>query len=248
MSTIDGSRLDDIGVVTASQPVLSPIVPYSSGRGRATVVIVLFGAGICLVVVMFVLHLLLYFQMDRMKRGQPVSETELDTNYYAQLALSLIYAIWWLATVIAFLMWTHRAHRNLHSLGATDLEFSPAGAVGWYFFPFLNLYKPYQVMREIYNASNPDDLRYQITRWSDHGPMIVKTWWALFLLMSVASRAVNRMSAYPDTPGSFQFVAGASIVDDVITIATMLVAIVLVRSIDHRQRVRATSLSAVSLL
>jgi hypothetical protein len=184
-----------------------------------------------------------YQLMDRIRQEQLVTADEIATSDNWGILLGPVWLLWYLATIVVFLMWTHRVHRNLPSLGATGLEFSPRGAVGWYFVPFLNLFKPYQAMREIYNASEP-------SAPPEHGPesrsrnaaVVVKTWWALFLLMNFVNNAVTRASFHADTPGSVQFVAAATMVAEIFSIASMLSAIWLVRSVTKRQELRAAAL------
>ena len=54
---------------------------------------------------------------------------------------------------ILFLMWVYRANYNVRCLGARDLRFTPGWSVGWFFVPIANLWKSYQVMKEIWQAS-----------------------------------------------------------------------------------------------
>ncbi|MDE0032024.1 MAG: DUF4328 domain-containing protein [Deltaproteobacteria bacterium] len=58
-----------------------------------------------------------------------------------------------LTTAVAVSRWIHRANSNARALGARGMAFTPGGAVGWYFVPIANLWKPYQAMREIWKAS-----------------------------------------------------------------------------------------------
>lgn len=60
------------------------------------------------------------------------------------------------ATVIVFLIWLYRSHKNLYALRPTALNFSPGWAVGWWFVPFLAFYKPFQVVREVWWESDPE--------------------------------------------------------------------------------------------
>ena len=57
--------------------------------------------------------------------------------------------------VILFLIWFYRAHRNLPALAATELAFTHAWAIIWWFIPILNFWKPYQVTVEIVKSSDP---------------------------------------------------------------------------------------------
>jgi Domain of unknown function (DUF4328) len=43
---------------------------------------------------------------------------------------------------VTFLRWIFRASKNLHVLSSEPMAFTPGWAVGWFFIPFANLYKP----------------------------------------------------------------------------------------------------------
>lgn len=58
-----------------------------------------------------------------------------------------------LTTAVVVSRWIYRANSNARALGAREMAFTPGGAVGWYFVPIANLWKPYQAMREIWKAS-----------------------------------------------------------------------------------------------
>lgn len=50
-------------------------------------------------------------------------------------------------------IWIVRASKNAASLMPDSKRITPGWAVGWYFIPFANLFKPYQAMRETWNSS-----------------------------------------------------------------------------------------------
>jgi len=87
-------------------------------------------------------------------------------------------------TGIVFLKWVYRAYRNIQGFGAEGLRFSPGWAVGYYFVPILNLVRPVQVMSEIWRVSQ--DPQNWLQR---RGSWLIGTWWALFLLCSIATHA-----------------------------------------------------------
>lgn len=67
---------------------------------------------------------------------------------------ALVYLLCFLASMVAVCMWVYRAHANLHAAGYEGLEFTPGWAAGWYFVPVAFWFKPFQAMRELWNASN----------------------------------------------------------------------------------------------
>lgn len=80
-------------------------------------------------------------------------------------------------TAILVLVWIHRANYNARQLGAADMAFSPGWAVGWHFVPIAWFWKPYQAMREIWQASvSPSNWRRQT------GSPLLVWWWGLWIL------------------------------------------------------------------
>lgn len=87
-------------------------------------------------------------------------------------------------TFIIFLWWIYRTNKNLRTLSNTWMEFTPGWSVGWFFIPFANFYKPYQVVKEIWNASHGNET-------ADRS--LVGWWWALWLISIYAGRLVSRL-------------------------------------------------------
>ncbi|MBI15650.1 MAG: hypothetical protein CL782_05325 [Chloroflexi bacterium] len=126
------------------------------------------------------------------------TEAEINNN-------ALIWGIWgvgytlvYLVTIITFLRWIYQASSNLNALGYVSQRFSPAWAVGWWFIPFMHLFRPYQVMNEIWKSSHPNNKytpgvpsagTYKI----DIGSNLIGWWWALWIVSNVLENIIMRM-------------------------------------------------------
>ena len=87
-----------------------------------------------------------------------------------------------LAATLCLLFWIFRANKNATALSPQALENSPGWAVGWFFVPIAGLWKPYEVMREIYKASrSPHDWR------TAKGAAVIGWWWGTNLLGNAAA-------------------------------------------------------------
>jgi hypothetical protein len=94
-------------------------------------------------------------------------------------SLHLAALIVWFAVFIISLYWFYKATDNTHILGAKGI-FSPSMAVIWWFIPILNLWKPYQLVQQIWKASNPLTVLSNGTEWiNSAGSNMVKLWWIL---------------------------------------------------------------------
>lgn len=230
----------------AQDPSSRSQMPYSNQYRLTVTVVVLFGMIVLLRLTWIATDYQLFQAMKDIAEISGANSVEIEAINKWQFWVGVLAGIFGITTIVMFLIWTYRVHRNLPSLGAADLEFSPRSAVGWYFCPLLNLFKPYQAMREIVNASNPKYLSLGGSAWSGrNAPTVVRAWWALFLIMNVVSRAVGSAQTIADTPSSFQFVAVASMVDNAIAILAAVVAARVVWLVHQRQRHRAAALGQV---
>lgn len=103
-----------------------------------------------------------------------------------------------IATIVFFLIWEHRAFKNLSALNAQNLEFSPGWAIGWWFIPFANLVKPFQAMRELWTESDPDyDADLGFLSGNSSAPTMMGFWWAFWLLSNFTDRIANKLDGSP---------------------------------------------------
>lgn len=123
------------------------------------------------------------------------SGVEYEGSFVALVAAGMLWGMFVnlvaLVTGILVLMWIYRANHNARQLGASDMEFTPGWAVGWYFVPIAWFWKPYQAMSEIWKASaRPLNWREQ------SGSSLLGWWWALWLIplwvLGLASFSVTR--------------------------------------------------------
>jgi uncharacterized protein DUF4328 len=80
----------------------------------------------------------------------------------------------------AFLPWLHQVRANLRALGARRLRFRREWTYLGFAVPGLNLYRPYQVVSEIWRGSDPvtgNPLDWQHLRTS----RLVLAWWVLLV-------------------------------------------------------------------
>ncbi len=109
-----------------------------------------------------------------------------------------------LGLIVFFLIWIYKAYKNLTPLRAYHQEFSPGWAVGWWFIPFLNLVRPYQVVREVYNESDPEyeeDMGF-LSVTGQGAPLFVSIWWLTFLAGGIAYRLSDVLYGAGDLPAS----------------------------------------------
>jgi hypothetical protein len=145
-------------------------------------------------------------------------------NLTAYLTLANLLAL--LVTSIVVLCWIYRASVNAHA-AAPGLTITPGWAVGWYFVPIANLWKPFQAMKEIWLGSH-FGANWEAGYTSD----LLNWWWGLYILDSFIGNASWRLTAT-----SPQLAAELGLVDGVITIPLSLILIWIMRQIREAQDV-----------
>jgi hypothetical protein len=116
-------------------------------------------------------------------------ETLANANDARQMAIGIAQLAAYIVTGIVFLVWIYRANRNARALGAQGMRFTPGWSVGWYFVPIMSLWRPFQAMREIWQASaEPGNWR------AVQSPPLLGWWWAFYLGNQILSQVAYRLS------------------------------------------------------
>ncbi len=171
--------------------------------------------------------------LNEVQAGRLLTPGEANSNDTREQIIAGVRFLQIVAIVVIFSMWIYRANYNARELGAADMKFSPGWAVGWYFIPVANLWKPYQAMCEIWQASaDPAHWKQQA-----RGP-ILPWWWGLFVLSNLISNASLRMMLRAKTVPDLILSTIVSAVSDAIDIAASAAALVLVIQIFRMQMAR----------
>ena len=149
---------------------------------------------------------------------------------------ALIYLAVYIATIVLFCVFVHRANHNARALGAEGMEFTPGWTVGWFFVPFANLVKPYQAVREIYLASDP---AAGAGDWQNRpAPGLLSTWWGFWLLCNFLGGIALRI-ALSDDPSVLALSPWFDVVDGLVDVPLALLALSVVKAIHRRQAEKA---------
>jgi len=179
-------------------------------------------------------ELVQYQLLTAMRDGGFSSETEArqaaEANDLRQGVIAMAGFIVVITTVVVFAIWIHRVDSNIHALGSFDLRFTPGWAVGWYFVPIANLWKPYQAMSEIWRASkNPTDWQSEPTSG------LLRWWWFWWLVSSLLDNVSMRMSLRADELNELIGVAPVNIASSILDIISAIFALMLVKKIGEFQ-------------
>jgi hypothetical protein len=181
--------------------------------------------------------------------GSVISWPDYVAHQHAlHLAAQVDTALYVLCAVV-FVAWTYRAYRNLRPLGARGQRFASGWAIGGWLVPVLALWRPKQVVNDIWRASDselaadaaPDE-------WRDRTPPpLLAWWWGLWLISLVADRLAAASGGDAGSVADVRTRAWLLLVAQVVGAAAACLAAGAVEAITDRQRERARRVSALPL-
>src|SRR5690554_1726951 len=140
-----------------------------------------------------------------------------------QNVIGIIYSIIFITSGFLILRWIHRANNNIRAVGAENLKFTPGWSIGYYFIPFLSLWKPYQAMKEIWKAStNPK-------KWENEStPGILPLWWTFWIISNIGFSISLRLS---EDNNSIEYLMGMNVFTQVLLGFDILCSFLLIKII-----------------
>ncbi len=157
------------------------------GRLRAVKIVFCLLAGITLLAAISdVLEISL---LNRLIAGEDVSDSQLTGNDTRQGIVGLIQFGVYVAAVVVFIRWLHRAYKNLDVVVPGTRRYGHGWAIGGWFVPFLNLWRPKEIINDIHRGGE-----------GPNATTLLWFWWALFLISNWVANLAFRSIFSDDTP------------------------------------------------
>jgi Domain of unknown function (DUF4328) len=155
------------------------------GRRRRAVVVALcvLIAIDLLVVVSALLELNL---VDRVEAGEAVTDSELDGNDNRQAAVAFLNFGGLIACGVFFIRWLRAACRNADVVAPGLRRYGHGWAIGAWFVPFLNLWRPKQIVNDVWRAGGSRGSSERLPWWLD-------VWWAGWIASGILSQVGFRL-------------------------------------------------------
>ena len=172
--------------------------------------------------------------LDRVAAGAPLDASEaaahdLRRRHIGNLTLAAL-----AGTAVLWLAWLHRAYGNLALIGSKRSRFARSRALGYWFIPFLNLVRPFQVMKDLWLRSesmNDSDAYDDLP-----APPLLSAWWGLSLTRGLSALALTSLGQATSTPSDLIDITDLGMLVNALGVVSALLAIGVVQGIDRRQQ------------
>jgi hypothetical protein len=147
----------------------------------------------------------------------------------------------YIAAVVLFMIWFHRAYRNLRPLGVERPRYGTGWAIGAWFIPVFNYIRPKQIVNDIWRASGSEAPPDQGDGWRREPiPAVYRYWWTAWIGVAVIGIAASVVLV---AQGEGSVLSEALYyLSYLVTIAAALLARSAVRQTTERQESRARKL------
>ena len=134
----------------------------------------------------------------------------------------------YIASGVTFIMWFRRAYNNLHQK-LNHLNFSEGWAAGSWFVPFVNLFRPYRIMRELYEETD----KLLKRRFEYYVSQVIYSaiglWWTLWIISGVLGQFDFRWSMHAETIDDLLVGSIIAMITDIVAIPLAFITVKIIK-------------------
>ncbi len=220
-------------------------------QARGTVAIVALGVTVLTRVVQIGIQRWQSGLISAVQAGSPPPQETLDFSDKVVQLGALTQLVVLLVTGVVFLRWLHGATRCTRALGGDTLRWTPKEAVTGFIIPFLNIARPFQIVRDVHDHLAPELLPapqaqavsgelsgYRSVELREPPPPVrlphasIGAWWGTFWLGNVFGNIAARQTG--NTLDALQSMHTLNTISDSIDVVSASLAIVMVRGVTAR--------------
>lgn len=142
-----------------------------------------------------------YFQYDLLQtaaNGGKISAEYAASNDNREQAIGIIQIIVFVLSAITFIQWFRRAYFNLH-LRVNHLSQTEGWAASCWFVPIVNLFRPYQIMKEMFQATHFFLKRNEAHTTEHLSTSSLSLWWTFWIIDRFVGQFVFKYSMKAET-------------------------------------------------
>jgi len=179
-------------------------------------------------VVLLISGYLQYELLNQWANGGEISIESADANDSREQILGIVYMIAYILSSVMFIQWFRRAYYNLHQK-TNHLSYSEGWAAGAWFVPILNLFRPYQIMKELYNETKNLLLKNELNISKSFSTNLLGLWWTLWIIGSFLGNFIFRFTMNAETIHEFISATTFSMVLNILGVPLALIAIKVIK-------------------
>ncbi len=168
-----------------------------------------------------------YFQYDLLQtaaNGGEISTEAVTSNDNREQAIGIIQLIVFALSAITFIQWFRRAYFNLH-LRVNRLSHTEGWAAGCWFVPIVNLFRPYQIMKELFQETHLFLKRNEAHTTEHLSTASLGLWWTFWIINGFVGRFAFKYAMKAETIDELTRSTIAQLISNAIGIVLAIITI-----------------------
>jgi hypothetical protein len=169
-----------------------------------------------------------YSLLQEVNHGGEISMEKANANDTREQMIAIVYLITYIISAVTFIQWFRRAYFNLHQR-VNFLLYTEGWAAGSWFVPILNLFRPYQIMKELYLETYKILTKNGSSRLGIFSTTTVGLWWTLWIINGIIGQVVYRVSSSAENVEELTISTIISMISNLFAIPLALVTIKVIK-------------------
>lgn len=204
------------------------MLPLKPNAKRAKLAVTMIWIVMAFDIISLISGYLQYSLIKTVALGGDVTQEQVDANDLREQIIGIVYLIVFIISAVTFIQWFRRAYYNLH-LRTTYLLYSEGWAAGSWFVPILCLYRPYRIMKELYEETE-FLLRKKLNNFKQNiSTVYVGWWWTFWIISSIIGQVLFRYSRKAETLHELTVTTLSSMAFNIFSIPLALLAIKVIK-------------------
>ena len=186
-------------------------------------------------IISFISSFMQYILIQEAANGEVISVEYANSNDSREQIVGIIYMVAYFISGVTFIQWFRRAYFNLH-LKVNRLSQNEGWAAGSWFVPIVNLYRPYQIMKELFVETNFFFKRNEISVNKDFATVSLSMWWTLWIINNFLGQFIFKYSMRAETIDELTISTIANMVSNVLGIPLAIITIRIIKEYSSVER------------
>lgn len=162
--------------------------------------------------------------LNQSMQGHPISSEVARANDGRHLTIVAALAVMVLITAVLYFNWLYNSVRNVLEVRGKAMRATPGWAIGYWFIPIVNFFRPYQTVVELWERSSEGIKVKEI-------PPPIGLWWLTYLAGGILESGGERL----EMAGLLSLSAGVEVASKVLLVVAAYLLIRIIAAIDSAQ-------------
>lgn len=200
---------------------------------RAKAAQILIWSVMALNVVSIISSYMQYNLLTAFQNGVIITDEAANSNDFREQMVSIIYLIVFIVSIVTFIQWFRRAYYNLSQ--RTTCAHSEGWAAGSWFVPIINWFRPYQIMKEMWDKTTGLITSNSEENIKKGSTSIIGWWWALWIFSNVIGNYVTRTTFNAETIESFINASLSDMILSTVKIPLAILAVMMIKAYAEKE-------------